>query len=262
MVSRTISSDSVVSEVAPTLEEQRQFYDQKWSEPPPSLHPAEKKRVEFIRSRLAQAKQASGGDLRILDFGCGRGLYSSIAAEWGDVEAIDLSPRAIELAKHRFPGPKYQVASVYEYENDMPFDIVMSLEVLEHLEDQASYVMKCGELLRPGGELLLTMPNRRAARKYWAAPLRVETRQPIENWLTPKELEQLLSPWFEILSHSTHNARYSRQGVMRIVNSTRLNSFLSKRQIENPLRRYYEKCGLGVFQFVHARRKSFGADRD
>lgn len=243
----------------PSLEQQREYYDVKWAAPPPVLNPTEQKRVAFIRQHLGRLAQSRNRRLRILDFGCGQGLYSAIAFEFGDVDAIDLSPKAIELAKDRFPGPRYQVASVYEYESDQRLDAILSLEVLEHLCEQEKYVRKCAAFLPPGGELLITTPNRRVADKYWAAPGRLETRQPLENWLDPTELKKLLEPWFQILSLMTHDARYSRRGLMRIVNSTRLNKLFRTAGVENPLRLCYEKWGLGVFQFVHARRKSLGA---
>src|SRR5690606_6319439 len=126
-------------------------------------------------------------------------------------------------------------------------------EVLEHLEQQARYIEKCASLLEPHGQLLLTMPNRRAWKQYWAVPGRDDTAQPIENWLTPKELKQPLEPRFDVVSPSTHNARYSRQGLMLLVNSTRLNGILSRVGVGNPLRSCYEALRLGVFQFVRAR---------
>jgi len=114
--------------------------------------------------------QALAGDLssqRILDVGCGGGILAeSMARESAEVTGIDLSARALQVARlHSLDSGvalDYQLISAEDFAAQHPasFDIVTCMEMLEHVPDPASVVRACAALLRPGGWLFLSTLNR------------------------------------------------------------------------------------------------------
>jgi 2-polyprenyl-6-hydroxyphenyl methylase / 3-demethylubiquinone-9 3-methyltransferase len=93
---------------------------------------------------------------RILDVGCGGGIYAESAARAGaEVVGIDPSPRSIEAARGhaKQQGLKidYRVGTAEEFTTDKPFDAVMAVDVLEHVEDLDASLDACARALKPGG---------------------------------------------------------------------------------------------------------------
>jgi 2-polyprenyl-3-methyl-5-hydroxy-6-metoxy-1,4-benzoquinol methylase len=164
---------------------------------------------------------------RILDFGCGPGWFSNILANFGPTLGVDLSRETISRAKVRYQGPEYQSVDIFNW--DYPtgaFDIVVSQEVLEHVEDQTRYLDIAYELLRKGGYLILTTPNAKTMlaipekqRKEW-------TNQPLENWVTRRELRALLRRRFNKIHMNTITFGMGSKGSYRLVNSSKLESIL------------------------------------
>lgn len=98
----------------------------------------------------------------VLDFGCGEGfVIDALAArgvELSGYEGLDLRPDAVAEARSRWPAMKFTVASVFDTSfDDAQYDVVMALEVLEHLYDPTEALRRLVSLT--GGTLLLTVPN-------------------------------------------------------------------------------------------------------
>lgn len=148
------------------------------------------------------------------------------------------------------------VMDVYQYEAAVRYDAVVSFEVLEHLPDQAKYISRCAELLKPGGTLVLTTPNAAAARWYWAESKHLAQRQPVEHWLSRKRLLRLLRPHCTVHHVATREATYSRRGVMRLVNSTKLKKAFELLGLGGMPKRMWEDMGFGCYLFVFASRRS------
>ncbi|HUF26792.1 MAG TPA: class I SAM-dependent methyltransferase [Gemmatimonadaceae bacterium] len=128
-----------------------------------------------------------GSDLRgalLLDAGCGTGEFSVAAMERGaTVVAVDIGPRL--LARTRSKGVKQVAAADVAA---LPFatgtfDIVVSSECIEHTPSPRTSVMELARVLRPGGRLAVTCPNRTW---YWscvvADRLRLRHYRGLENW--------------------------------------------------------------------------------
>lgn len=91
----------------------------------------------FYRSFLSIIKNTKAD--KILDVGCGEGFTIQILKEKNigtAREGIDVLPEAVEVAKKNIPDEEFKVGSIYDLPyKDNSFDLVLCMEVLEHLED-------------------------------------------------------------------------------------------------------------------------------
>jgi len=133
------------------------------------LHKLNPARLRYIRDRIDQhwacdehgRRPLSGR--RVADIGCGAGLLAEpLARLGGDVTAIDAAPEVIEAARAHAAGQgleiDYRVGGVETLAGR--FDLVTSMEVLEHVADPAAFVGRLAGALAPGGLLILSTPNR------------------------------------------------------------------------------------------------------
>lgn len=100
---------------------------------------------------------------RLLDVGCGTGEYTTaMAPGFSQVDAIDIEPERLEFYKGDHPkNVNVQSMSVNELDfPDQTFDMVTMVEVLEHLTDPVQALSEIKRVLKVGGGLLLTTPNR------------------------------------------------------------------------------------------------------
>ena len=228
------------------------YYDARWSTPVTELGPVGRQRVLVLRQTLAEVRKRVGRDLRILDFGCGQGHYAAIAADFGNVLAIDLSPVAIQHGRASYPHVEFRVGDVLKCDLPGPFDVVLSIEVLEHVRDQLLYITCLASLLAAGGHLILTTPNRAVAKRYWSIEAHREKAQPVEAWLSISDVRKLLSPWLDTVYAGTVGTGYSYKGIMRLVNSAKIDSMLAILGLRGTVRRAWELAGYGLHIFLHA----------
>jgi len=95
----------------------------------------------------------------ILDVGCGTGGNLSLLQRYGRATGVELDNAARELANQRQQGEVLPG----RLPDDLPFaahsfDLVVLLDVLEHLEDDRASLAALGGLLKPGGRIVLTVP--------------------------------------------------------------------------------------------------------
>ncbi|MCX5696554.1 MAG: methyltransferase domain-containing protein [Candidatus Omnitrophica bacterium] len=114
----------------------------------------------FIRIVLSFLKKYNPKG-RLLDIGCSQGAFARLVSDMGfEVFGIDPSSEAIKYARENYSLSNTFVSTI----DDIPagladFDLVAALEVIEHLERPASLLRKSFQLLKPGGRLILTIPN-------------------------------------------------------------------------------------------------------
>ena len=129
--------------------------------------------------------------LRILDVGCGAGLIAEpLAARGATVVGIDASARNVEIAKwHAVESGlsidyRHTLAGRLAFEGET-FDVVLNLEVIEHVSDPAALMGDCAALVKPGGTLVVATLNR-TVRAYLLAIVGAEY---VLGWL-PKGTHQ------------------------------------------------------------------------
>jgi 2-polyprenyl-6-hydroxyphenyl methylase/3-demethylubiquinone-9 3-methyltransferase len=167
---------SVASEASPTIDPREAEHFGKlaadWWDPKGSsamLHRLNPARLRYIRDQIDHHWGGDECDRRPLagkraaDIGCGGGLLAEPLCRLGArVTAIDAAPETIAAARIHAEGQgleiDYRAGGVEALEG--PFDLVTSLEVLEHVTDPAAFIGKLANLLGPDGLLILSTPNR------------------------------------------------------------------------------------------------------
>jgi SAM-dependent methyltransferase len=101
-------------------------------------------------------RQSERGDFRILDVGCGDGLFFDELERFGTVEGLEADASIVTDPRRR---SRIRIGSLG---GDVTFqaehDLVLMLDVLEHIPDDLGALQGAIETLRPGGRLLLTVP--------------------------------------------------------------------------------------------------------
>ena len=175
------------------------------------LHMFNPVRIEYIIENIKKHFKISQNEpsflkgLNILDIGCGGGLISEPMARLGaNVTGIDASKKNINIAQihSKRSGLKinYITASPENLSNKGEFDIILNLEIVEHVDNVNLYIKSCSQLLKKNG-LMFTATLNRSFVSYVKAIIGAEY---ILRWLPigthdwnkfikPEELENFLS---------------------------------------------------------------------
>lgn len=168
---------STTSSINPDEVEQFSKLAEKWWDPAgpfKPLHDINPLRLGFIKQHVcahfgrdAAALRALDG-LAVVDIGCGGGLICEpIARMGGSVTGIDASEKNIKTASlhagHMNVDVNYRAttAEALVSENQQ-FDLVLALEIIEHVADADAFIASCAALVKPGGMLIMTTLNRTA----------------------------------------------------------------------------------------------------
>lgn len=175
------------------------------------LHKLNALRTDYLSHRLRRfwpdrPADRPLADLDVLDIGCGAGLLSeSVARLGGRVHGVDVAERNITVARAhaRKSGADigYEVATAEELAaRDRRFDLVLNMEVVEHVADLPLFLASCCQLTRPGGVMVISTINRTIA--SWVSA--IVGAEYILRWLpkgthqwkrfpTPAELQAILA---------------------------------------------------------------------
>jgi len=173
--------------------------------------------------RLAMIRRAAGERTqgRVLDNGCGVGSYLlRLKDEASSAFGLEFDFERAQVAD-RLAGNVVQAAGEGLPYPDKTFDLVLSHEVLEHVENDRQAASEMARVLRTGGRLVLFLPNRgypfETHGVYWRGNYRFGNI-PLVNYL-PKRLRNRLAP---------HVRAYSRRDIMLIFDDLPLRPVLSK----------------------------------
>jgi len=202
------------------------------------LHMFNPIRIQYITSMIKQHFKIKSEEmnflkgLNILDIGCGGGLISEPMARLGGaVTGIDASEKNIKVAKLHSEKNKIKInylnKSPEKLDNKEKFDIILNLEIVEHVDNVNLYINSCYNLLKKNG-LMFTATLNRSLMSYLKAIIGAEyilRWLPIgtHDWnkfLKPEELEKLL-----------HNENFSTIDIKGL----EFNPFLKKWKKSNNL---------------------------
>ncbi len=157
------------------------------------LHKFNPVRLAYIRD-LAAAHFARDpmlvrpfNGLRLLDIGCGGGLLSEPMARLGfDVQGIDPAAENIAIARAHAASiglPVHYACAIAEDLADEAegFDVVLNMEIIEHVADARGFIRACARLVRPGG-LMFTATLNKTMKALLLAKLGAEY---VLRWLPP-----------------------------------------------------------------------------
>lgn len=143
-------------------------------------------------------------ETKVLDIGCGDGLISNVLAEVKkcQVIGIDNHPVAIQLAKQKnMNSNKFFCKSVYSIHYMRKFDVVIAIEIFEHLRNPISLLEKAFKALKDDGVLIISTPI-----SDWTDVFHVRN-------YSIEEFESALSTYFTIVERkdsgrNTEDAKY------------------------------------------------------
>ena len=212
------------------------------------LHKLNPVRLGFIRSAIdahfggdGKARHPLAGKT-VIDVGCGAGLLCEPLARMGAaVTGVDAAPENIEAAKAHAAlsgvAIDYRAGEIAE-QGLGQFDIVTSMEVIEHVTDPAAFIAELARHMKPDGLLLLSTPNRTAASRLFlveAAERLGQVPRGTHDWdqfLTPEELTVLLADaGLEVVE--IQGIAFSPLRGLHLSPNTALNYILSARHVAN-----------------------------
>jgi len=176
------------------------------------LHRLNVLRTAYLRGRLCELFGRDGSSdrpldgLRVLDIGCGGGILSeSIAATGASVLGIDVVDKNIHIARQHAAGRgldvEYRLVTAEKLAAaGQQFDIVLNMEVVEHVANLPLFVESAARMVRPGGVMAVATINRTL--RSWA--FAIVGAEYVLRWLPrgthqwrrfprPAEIEALLS---------------------------------------------------------------------
>ena len=174
------------------------------------LHKINPLRLSFIRDAACRKFDRNVrslnclSDLRLLDIGCGAGLLCEPFTRLG-AHVTGIEPSATNIAAAKLHAEKgglsidYRCTTVEELDPNERFDIVLAMEVVEHVVDVGAFLDRCTAMMKPGGLMVVSTLNRNwksfalgiVAAEYVLRWLPRGTHQ-WEKFVTPDELAQHL----------------------------------------------------------------------
>ena len=153
------------------------------------LHKFNPIRISYIKENVVKTFNLKKNKqplkrVKILDIGCGGGLLSEPMNRLGaEVVGIDASKKNITVAKlHAKKNNlkiKYYCASPENFKTKMKFDVILNMEIIEHVDDVEFFLKKCSNLLRKNGIMFVATLNK-TLKSYLFAIIGAEY---VLNWL-------------------------------------------------------------------------------
>ena len=134
------------------------------------LHNFNPVRLKYIKDTIIKkfgnrSEKLPLKDIKILDIGCGGGLLSEPLSRLGaTVTGIDASDRNIKIAKMHLKKSKldinYYCSSPESFEAKEKFDVVLNMEIVEHVDNVDFFLLKSSELLKKDGLMFIATLNK------------------------------------------------------------------------------------------------------
>jgi 2-polyprenyl-6-hydroxyphenyl methylase/3-demethylubiquinone-9 3-methyltransferase len=134
------------------------------------LHNFNPIRIKYIKENIVKDFNIKSSDkpfknIKILDIGCGGGLLSEPMCRLGaSVVGIDASKKNIEVAKFHAKKSKlkidYIVASPEKLRTKLKFDVILNMEIVEHVKDINFFIKESSKLLKKNGVMFIATLNK------------------------------------------------------------------------------------------------------
>ena len=134
------------------------------------LHKFNPIRISYIKNNIIKSlkitdKKKPLKKVRILDIGCGGGLLSEPMSRLGaEVTGIDASKKNIEVAKIHAQKNNLKIKYVWgspdNYKTDTKFDVILNMEIIEHVDDISFFLKSCSKLLKKNGIMFVATLNK------------------------------------------------------------------------------------------------------
>ena len=134
------------------------------------LHKFNPIRIEYIKKNIIETlklknKKKPLEKIKILDVGCGGGLLSEPMSRMGaEVTGIDASDKNIKIAKIHSKQSglkiKYVCTSPEKLKTDFKFDVILNMEIVEHVENINLFLESCSKLLKTNGIMFVATLNK------------------------------------------------------------------------------------------------------
>ncbi|MAM27958.1 MAG: hypothetical protein CMC13_02955 [Flavobacteriaceae bacterium] len=233
------------------IDDQIKFYDERWGKKS-YLNSLKLRRATKIMDYFTVVKRKLKLP-RTIDLGCGDGRFIAFIGEFTPAEGIELSEEAVRLANEKYPNTKFFQGNVLEFPFEKEaYDLVISQEVIEHIEEQPKYVAVAANVLKKGGYLILTTPNKKVFDHMEGGNW---SNQPIEKVLTPKELKKLVAQKFDIIRYESIIMNFGNLGYFKFINHRYVIGGCKRLGLEKFREWILSALGFGLHQCVLAKKK-------
>ena len=120
-------------------------------------HPEIKVRLDYIKSIILEKEK----DIKILDLGSWTGTIANEIYKMGyhDITCVDISKSVVDFGKENLPHLKWINQDIEEFDTDEKFDVIITAEILEHLENPKKLINHLKKMLTDDGEIIFTTPT-------------------------------------------------------------------------------------------------------
>ena len=134
------------------------------------LHNFNPLRISYLKDNIVktfniQKKDKILSGVKILDIGCGGGLLCEPMSRLGaEVFGMDASKKNVEIAKIHAKKSnlniKYLCSSPEKFQSDLKFDVILNMEIIEHVEDVDFFLKSCSKFLKKNGVMFVATLNK------------------------------------------------------------------------------------------------------
>lgn len=214
---KPLSSTATPSTVDPAEIAKFSRLSEEWWDPKGRMAPLHKinpLRLGFIRDaacrkfgRNVRSLSCLSG-LRLLDIGCGAGLLCEPFTRLG-AEVVGIDPSETNIAAARLHATRsgllidYRCTTVEAMDSRERFDVVLAMEVIEHVVDVGAFLARCAALMKPSGVMVVSTLNR----NWKSFALAIVGAEYVLRWLPPgtHSWSKFVTP-AELARHLENNA--------------------------------------------------------
>jgi 2-polyprenyl-3-methyl-5-hydroxy-6-metoxy-1,4-benzoquinol methylase len=201
-------------------------------------------------------------DYRVLEVACGTGTLSRLLS-FSSYHGLDISAAAIDIARQKTGlmtlapsarSPVYEAADFHDW--SLPaeaFDVALCVDAISCFRDQALVMRKIAQSIKAGGYVLITTINPFVYNRIRRADGGRLQNGPVSRWLSARELHGLIRQAELNIVRSYTIMPRGNIGILRIINSWKLNQALGRRGAAIA-RRLKEMVALGQYRVVLARK--------